>query len=239
MKDHLILLASKSPRRRELLAGLGIPFRVVDVNADENYPSELREGDIPLFIARSKAAAYTEPLAEGEVLLTADTIVWLDGEVLGKPKDEGDAVRMLHRLSGKTHQVYTAVSLRFRTGVPTNSVKWGESGAPMNSVKCGESGVPANNVPPTCRDSIILPSLSDNSTIGERAFVSRSDVTFRTLSDEEIYHYVHHYRPLDKAGAYGIQEWIGYIGCVKMEGSFYNVMGLPTAALYDELKKIL
>ncbi|MBQ9340130.1 MAG: Maf family protein [Paludibacteraceae bacterium] len=227
MKDHLILLASKSPRRRELLAGLGIPFRVVDVNADENYPSELREGDIPLFIARSKAAAYAEPLAEGEVLLTADTIVWLDGEVLGKPKDEGDAVRMLHRLSGKTHQVYTAVCLRFRCGAPMNNVKW------------GESGVSANNVPPTCRDSIILPSLSDNSTIGERAFVSRSDVTFRTLSDEEIYHYVRHYRPLDKAGAYGIQEWIGYIGCVKMEGSFYNVMGLPTAALYDELKKIL
>ena len=184
----MILLASKSPRRRELLAALNIPFRIVNVCAEEGYPADLKEGDIPLFIARQKADAYREPLTEGEVLLTADTIVWLDGTVLGKPKDEEEAAEMLHRLSGKTHQVYTGVFLR------------------------------------TAKK--------------ECSFVSRSDVTFRELTEEEIHHYITNYHPLDKAGAYGIQEWIGYTGCVRIEGSFYNVMGLPTAALYDELKKL-
>ena len=183
-----ILLASKSPRRRELLAGLDIPYSIVDIESDETYPSYLREGDIPLYIARLKSHAYSAPLLQDEVLLTADTIVWIEGEVLGKPKDEKDACRMLKRLSGNTHQVYTGVCLRTKDE--------------------------------------------------ERAFVSRSDVTFRQLSDDDILHYVKKYRPLDKAGAYGVQEWIGYVGCVSLKGSFYNVMGLPTAALYEALSEL-
>ena len=183
-----ILLASKSPRRRELLAGLGIPFEIVDIEFEEYYPATLSEGDIPLFIARGKSAAFMHPLMDDEVLLTADTIVWLDGTVLGKPSDEADAVRMLQQLSGRTHQVYTGVCLRYAKG--------------------------------------------------EKCFVSRTDVTFRNLNNEDIHRYVEEHHPLDKAGAYGIQEWIGYMGCIAINGSFYNVMGLPTAALWQALQEI-
>lgn len=181
-----LLLASKSPRRRELIAGLGLPFEVVSAECEETYPADLTEGNIPLFIAREKASAYKKTLHPGEVLVTADTIVWLDGQVLGKPCDEDEAVKMLRSLSGTTHQVYTGVCLR-----------------------------------------------SQNK---EESFVSRTDVTFRHFTDEEIYRYIREYRPYDKAGAYGIQEWIGYIGCTAISGSFYNVMGLPTARLFSALK---
>ncbi|MBO4802276.1 MAG: septum formation protein Maf [Bacteroidaceae bacterium] len=183
-----LILASNSPRRRELLAGLGLPFevRVLD-GIDESHPADLQEGDIPLYISRAKAEAYKDALQPDELLITADTIVWLDGAVLEKPRDEEDACRMLRQLSGKTHQVFTGVCL--------------------------------------------------TTTEKQVSFSCRSDVTFCPLSEEEIQHYVNAYRPLDKAGAYGVQEWIGYIGVERIEGSFFNVVGLPVQRLYQCLKQ--
>lgn len=183
-----IILGSQSPRRKELMAGVDIPFRVVNIHADESYPSNLQGGDIPLYIAQLKAQAYPEPLAADEVLITADTIVWLNGQVLGKPKDEADACRMLKRLSGKTHQVFTGVCIKTITGI----------------VEC---------------------------------FVEKTDVTFRELTDEEIETYVNKYHPLDKAGAYGVQEWIGYVAVTHLNGSYFNVMGFPIDKIYQALKK--
>ena len=190
LHGHTILLASHSPRRRELLLGLGLPFRSVSVEADETYPETLRAGDIPLYIARAKARAY-EALSPTEILLTADTIVWCEGTMLGKPADENDARRMLRQLSGRTHQVYTAVCMTW----------------------LGADGTPH-----------------------EESLVDKTDVTFRDLSDEEINHYVTIFRPLDKAGAYGIQEWIGYVGVTGINGCYFNVMGLPLQPLYTMLK---
>ena len=185
---YKLILASNSPRRRELLAGLGMDFEVrVLPGIDESYPEELQGGDIPLFISKEKANAYVNSLADDELLITADTIVWLDGEVLEKPADEADARRMLHELSGQTHQVFTGVCLTTR----------------------------AKQV----------------------AFSCRSDVTFCPLTDDEIDYYVSHYHPLDKAGAYGVQEWIGYVGVERIEGSFFNVVGLPVQRLYQALKQ--
>ena len=183
-----IILASNSPRRRELLSGLGLDFEVrVLPGIDESHPAELQGGDIPLYISKKKADAYLASLQSDELLITADTIVWLDGEVLEKPKDEADACRMLHELSGKTHQVFTGVCL--------------------------------------------------TTTEKQVSFSCRSDVTFCQLTDEEINHYVQCYRPLDKAGAYGVQEWIGYVGVERIEGSFFNVVGLPVQRLYQALKQ--
>ena len=183
-----IILASNSPRRRELLAGLGLDFEVrVLPGIDEGYPADLQVGDIPLYISKEKANAYAGQLADDELLITADTIVWLDGKVLEKPADEADARRMLHELSGKTHQVFTGVSL--------------------------------------------------TTTTKQVSFSCRSDVTFCTLTDDEINYYVDHYRPLDKAGAYGVQEWIGYVGVERIEGSFFNVVGLPVQRLYQAMKQ--
>lgn len=181
-----LILGSKSPRRRELLAGLDIPFSVVDIDADEHCPADLQAGDIPLYISRAKAQAYAHRLSDDQLLITADTIVWCDGQMLGKPADEADARRMLRLLSGRTHQVYTGVTLLYADGH------------------------------------------SDS-------FVDATDVTFRSLTDDEIDYYVDRYRPLDKAGAYGIQEWIGYIGCTALHGSYFNVMGLPVERLYEHL----
>lgn len=186
---HLIL-GSKSPRRRELLAGLGIAFDVVDIDADESFPASLQGGDIPLYISRAKADAYVPYLKEDDLLITADTIVWVDGIQLGKPTDVADAKRMLHLLSGKTHQVFTGVTLTSQSAA-------------------------------------------------QSSFVVATDVTFRPLTNAEIDYYVSTYSPLDKAGAYGIQEWIGYIGCTGLHGSYYNVMGLPTAVLYQHLQPYL
>ena len=177
-----IILGSQSPRRRELMAGLDIPFSCVTIDADESYPTYLQAGDIPLYISR----AYASELRENDLLITSDTIVWLNGEMLGKPQNEADAKAMLSRLSGQTHEVYTAVCF-----------------ADMN----GEL----------------------------ETLVDCTKVTFKTLSEEEINYYVTKYHPLDKAGAYGVQEWIGYVGVTRMEGSYFNVMGFPISRVYDTL----
>lgn len=184
---YKLILASNSPRRRELMAGLDLDFEVrVLPGIDESYPPTLQGGDIPLYISKEKANAYINQLADDELLITADTIVWLDGKVMEKPVDEADACSMLHQLSGHTHQVYTGVCL-------------------------------------TTKDKQV-------------AFSCRTDVTFGTLTDDEINTYVQRYKPFDKAGSYGVQEWIGYVAVESIEGSFYNVMGLPVQRLYQSLK---
>ena len=182
-----IVLASNSPRRKELLAGLDIPFevRVLD-NIDESYSETLPTKEIAGYISKKKADAYRQTMVDDELIITADTIVVLGQEVMGKPKDDEEARRMLRELSGKTHQVITGVCL-------------------------------------TTKDK-------------QSNFSVETDVTFKTLSEEEIDYYVAHYRPLDKAGAYGIQEWIGHIGVTGLNGSYFNVMGLPVQRIYEALK---
>ena len=189
-----IILGSQSPRRRELMAGLDLPFTAINIDADETYPSELQAGDIPYYISRAKARAYEAQLLPNQLLITADTIVWLDGHMLGKPHDADEAFAMLRALSGKTHQVYTAVTF--------------------------------------ASIDVLTSRHLDISTV-----VDKTDVTFADLSDEEIHHYIQKYRPYDKAGAYGVQEWIGYIACTQMKGSYFNVMGFPVHLVYQELKK--
>ena len=204
-----IILASNSPRRKELLAGLGIPYDVLVIKGiDESYPDDLPANEVAEYIARKKAKAYEgqrskvksqrqnssektsdlRPSTFDSILLTADTIVVCDGEILGKPRDAEDACSMLRKLSGKTHQVYTGYCLQTTDKTVSGTV---------------------------C-----------------------SDVTFKELSDDEITYYVEKYKPLDKAGAYGIQEWIGYIGITGIRGSYYNVMGLPVQRIYEEIKKL-
>ena len=191
-----IILASNSPRRKELLAGLGIPYDVFVLQGiDESYPDDLPANEVAEYIARKKARAYRNENAklsiincQLSIILTADTIVVCDGEILGKPHDAADACAMLRKLSGKTHQVYTGYCLQTADKTVSGTV---------------------------C-----------------------SDVTFKELSDEEITYYVEKYNPLDKAGAYGIQEWIGYIGITGIRGSYYNVMGLPVQRIYEEIKKL-
>ncbi len=182
-----IILGSQSPRRRELMKGLDIPFTAITIDADESYPKDLRGGDIPLYISRAKARAYANKLTEGDLLITSDTIVWLDGEMLGKPHSEAEAKQMLGRLSGHTHQVFTAVCF--------------------------------------------------TTLYGQDTLVDSSDVTFRELMAEEIDYYVEHYHPMDKAGSYAIQEWIGYVGITRIEGSQYTVMGFPIEQVYMYLKE--
>ena len=189
LKKYKVILASASPRRRELLAGLDVEFEVRALpDVDESFPPELQGGDIPLHISKKKADAYRPVMAADELVNTADTIVWLDGVALGKPVDEADARRMLRNMSGKTHSVFTGVAI-------------------------------------TTKDS-------------QRCFVAQSDVTFAQLTDDEIDYYIAKYRPMDKAGSYGAQEWIGYIGMSNIVGSYFNVMGLPVQRLYSELKEI-
>ena len=196
-----LILGSQSPRRRELLAGLDVPFTAVTIDADESYPADLQGEEIPIYISQAKARAYVHEMADDEVLVTADTIVWCDGQVLGKPKDKADAQRMLRLLSGKTHQVYTGVTLKPLSPQPPFPVE-------------GQGG-----------DNMI-------------SFGDQTDVTFRELTDEEIDYYIEKYRPFDKAGAYGIQEWIGYVACTRLEGSYFNVMGFPVEKVYENLKKL-
>ena len=189
LHKYKVVLASNSPRRKELLSGLGIEYQIKTLpDIDESYPKGLDGMEIPAYIARSKAEAYHSLMADDELIITADTIVWLNGEVMGKPVDEEDACRMLRALSGQTHQVITGVCL-------------------------------------TTQDS-------------QKAFATVTDVTFCPLSEEEISFYVEHYRPMDKAGSYGIQEWIGFVGVESISGSYFNVMGLPIQRLYTELKKL-
>jgi septum formation protein len=188
VNNYKLILASNSPRRKELLAGLGMPFEVrVLQNIDEQYPDDLPVSEVARYIAKEKADAYRRIIAPDELIITADTVVIVGDEILGKPVDEADAVRMLKLLSGRTHQVTTGVCL-------------------LTAEK-------------------------------ESCFDVTTDVTFKALSDEEIHYYVDHYRPFDKAGAYGIQEWIGYIGVTGLHGSYYNVMGLPVQRIYQELTK--
>ena len=188
-----------------MLAGLDIPFTAVSIDADESFPPSLKGGDIPYYISRAKAHAYAPKLTENQLLITADTIVWCDDQMLGKPHNEAEAFAMLRSLSGKTHQVFTAVT--FAEKLSTLDFQ---------------------------RDDFSQPSTlnSQLSTI-----VDRTDVTFKELSDAEINYYIDHYKPFDKAGAYGIQEWIGYIGCTALNGSYFNVMGFPVHLVYAELKK--
>ena len=188
IQNYHIILGSNSPRRRELLAGLDLNFEVkVIPGLEEHYPPTLQLEEIPVFLARQKAEAYIPALLDKALLITADTIVWNQNKVIGKPKDREDAIQMLQSLSGHEHHVVTGVCL--------------------------------------------------TTTEKQKAFSVVSTVKFAALTDEEISYYVDKYRPFDKAGAYGIQEWIGYIGVESINGSFYNVMGLPVQRLYQELKK--
>ena len=189
LKKYKVILASGSPRRRELLSGLGIDYTIkVLPDVNEAYPETLKGEDIPLYIAREKAEAYLKGIESDELMITADTIVWLDNEVLGKPTDEQQAKVMLRMLSGKTHHVITGVCL--------------------------------------------------TTSEFQKSFTTTTEVTFAKLSEEEIDYYVEKYRPLDKAGAYGIQEWIGFVGVEAINGSYFNVMGLPIQRLYKELSKL-
>ena len=189
LDKYQIILASNSPRRKELMSGLGVDYVVRTLpDVDESYPADLAGAAIPEYISREKADAYRSIMQSGELLITADTIVWLDGKVLGKPEGREGAVEMLRSLSGKSHQVFTGVCL--------TTTEW------------------------------------------QKSFTAASDVEFDVLSEEEIRYYVDKYRPMDKAGAYGVQEWIGYIGVKSISGSFYNIMGLPIQKLYGELKKL-
>ena len=189
VEGYKVILASNSPRRKELLGGVGIDFEVRTLcDIDESYPNALRGEDIPMFISGKKAEAYKQGMADDEMIITADTIVYDNGQVLGKPKNRGEAVQMLKGLSGHAHEVITGVSI-----------------------------------------------VTKKKTV---QFASTSKVTFAALTDEEIAYYVDTYKPYDKAGAYGIQEWIGYVAVTRIEGSYFNVMGLPIQKLYSELKKI-
>ena len=189
LKKYKVILASNSPRRKELLAGLGVVYEVRTLpDVDESYPETLQGADIPLYIAKEKADAYVAMMQPGELMITADTIVWLDGKVLGKPRDREDALQMLRTMSGRTHEVFT--------GVCITTTDW------------------------------------------QRSFTAQTEVRFATLSEEEIAYYVDNFQPMDKAGAYGVQEWIGFIGVENISGSYYNIMGLPVQKLYRELLKV-
>ena len=189
LNKYQIILASNSPRRKELMSGLGVDYVVRTLpDVDESYPDTLVGAEIPEYIAREKADAYRTMMKPGELLITADTIVWLDGKVLGKPKDREDALCMLRAMSGRTHEVFT--------GVCITTTEW------------------------------------------QRSFAAQTEVRFSKLSEEEIAYYIDKFQPMDKAGAYGVQEWIGFIGVENISGSYYNIMGLPVQRLYKELIRI-
>lgn len=189
LEKYKVILASGSPRRRELMAGLGMNYEVrILPDVDESYPDTLQREEIPLYIAKEKADAYIPMMQPDELIITADTIVWLDGKVLGKPRDREDALQMLRTMSGRTHEVFT--------GVCITTTDW------------------------------------------QRSFTAQTEVRFATLSEDEIIYYVDNFKPMDKAGAYGVQEWIGFIGVENISGSYYNIMGLPVQKLYRELLKV-
>ena len=187
LESYKLVLASESPRRQMLLKDMGFDFTVRPARIKEYFPEELGMTAIPEYLAQLKADSLKDTIAEDELLITADTIVWKDQQVLTKPASKDDALRMLHLLSGAQHQVITGMTLQSQ------------------------------------RKKI--------------SFHAVTEVWFDDLSDQEILYYVENYKPFDKAGAYGIQEWIGYIGIEKIEGSFYNVMGLPVHQLYHHLKQ--
>ncbi len=183
-----LILASASPRRKWLMEELGVPFTVQPKNVEEVYPDDLKREEIPLFLSKLKANAFAQEELEGKIVLTADTIVWLNDRELQKPVDLDDAKRMIRQLSGATHEVYTAITLR-----------------------------------------------TSEKTISD---FDRTEVHFRELTEAEIDFYVEKYKPLDKAGAYGIQEWIGYIGIDRIDGCYFNVMGLPLRKVYAGLRPL-
>lgn len=187
LKKYNVILASKSPRRQELLRGMGVEFKVLTKETPETFDSTLSAEEVPEFLSLQKSMAFSvDELPADFLLVTSDTVVIVGGEILGKPKDRDDAFRMLELLSGKTHRVVTGVTVR--------------------------------------------------STQKTSSFSVKSEVTFATLNEDEMTYYIDHCNPFDKAGAYGIQEWIGYVGISGLNGSFYNVMGLPTHRLYQVLK---
>ena len=190
LKSFRLILASQSPRRRQLLSDAGIEYELAPrFECDEVFPDDLPAAEVAEYLSRLKSEAYPLPLEKNDILLTADTVVVAGGEVLGKPADRADAIAIIEKLSGKEHEVITGVTLRSADAV--------------------------------------------------KSFSSHSKVYFRTLSQEEIEYYVDTYSPMDKAGAYGIQEWIGYVGIEGIEGSFYNVMGLPIQRVYCELNEFV
>jgi len=185
-KNKKILLASKSPRRQELLKGLDINFEIAEIiDINEDFPTNINAEEIAAYLSELKAQTYIKNIKENEILITADTIVWHNDIVLNKPKDREEAYKMISALSGDKHMVFTGVTI--------------------------------------------------SSSLKQKTFVSATKVFFKQLTDDEIYYYIDTYKPFDKAGAYGIQEWIGYIGIERIEGSYFNVMGLPVQKLYDEL----
>jgi len=187
LKEHHVILASGSPRRQQFFKDLDIDFSIQLKTIEERYPKELKAAEITDFLADLKSKAFTN-LQQKDLLITSDTIVWLEGTALGKPKDAKEAFDMLKRLSGKKHEVITSVSIK----------------------------------------SASFQKIINDSTT----------VNFKELTDEEIHYYINNYKPFDKAGAYGIQEWIGFIGIESIEGSYFNVVGLPVHKLYEELMKL-
>lgn len=189
LKGYNLVLASQSPRRRELLKGLDLEFTTCSVDADESFPAELKGADAVQYICKAKADAYRPFLEDKTIAITADTVVILDNKIIGKPKSYEEAFSMIRSLSGHVHEVITAVCI-------------------FSKEKCAE-------------------------------FYSSTEVHFSEITDEEIEYYINKYKPFDKAGSYGVQEWIGYIGIEKIVGSYFNVMGLPVKRLYDELKTFI
>jgi len=186
---HTIILASGSPRRRQLLEDLGLRFEVVNHDWDEDFPDDLKGAEIALYLAAKKAETLGGQLREGVIIITADTIVWCGNRVLDKPSDENETMDIIRRISGNTHEVITGVCLL--------------------------------------------------SSRGLRSFYSSTKVTFEELTEAEIEYYVRNFKPFDKAGAYGIQEWIGLAACSRIEGSYFNVMGLPVEKVYHELLSLV
>ena len=186
LKNHRLILASQSPRRRQLLSDCGLEYELAErYEVEELFPATMEADEVPVYLSRLKSEGYPAELAENDILLTADTVVIVDRQILGKPADEAEAHAMLRTLSGRAHRVTTGVTLRSKDRT--------------------------------------------------ESFAVQSDVYFRALTDEEIDYYVERYRPMDKAGSYGIQEWIGYVGIERIDGSFYNVMGLPVQRVYAAL----
>lgn len=190
LKNYRLILASHSPRRQQLLKDCGLTYTLADqYEVEERYPDSLPCDEVPVYLSRLKSEAYPAPLNKHDILITADTVVILDQQILGKPRNRADAIAMLERLSGRSHRVVTGVTLR-----------------------------------------------TPNRTL---SFDAHSEVFFGPLTHEAIVYYIDRYQPFDKAGSYGIQEWIGYVGIEGIQGSFYNVMGLPIQKLYDQLNRFI
>lgn len=190
LNEITILLASKSPRRQKLLHDLGLHYKIIELEVDETYPENLQAEEIALYLCRKKADAFNPgSLKPNTVLVTADTIVWLDGKCIGKPSGRNEAIRMLTQLAGREHSVYTGICLR--------------------------------------------------TAEKEKVFFSHTLVKFNDLHESDIEFYIDNFKPYDKAGSYGIQDWIGLTGVEKVDGCYYNVMGFPVQQFYDELKKFI